>query len=116
MIKGILRSLRRNSTAAERNFWQLVRNRKVNGKKFVRQYPIECVIDNRKRIFIADFYCHEHRLAIELDGEIHQNQKEYDALRTYIINRLGIGVIRFTNDEVKFEEDMVIEKLMKELI
>jgi len=66
-------------------------------------------------VFIADFYCHEHRLVIELDGGIHQKQKEYDALRTYIISRLGFRVVRFTNDEVRLEEDKVITKLKNEL-
>ena len=115
MIKETVRRLRKDQTPEEAKFWQLVRNKNIDGKKFVRQYPIEFEIDDKKRFFVADFYCHQHKLVVELDGGIHKNQKDYDSLRTYIIERLGYTVIRFSNDEVKYETDFVIERLKKQL-
>jgi len=53
-----------------------------------------------RNIFIADFYCHEKQLVIELDGKIHEKQKEYDEYRTFIINQLGIRVRRIKNEEL----------------
>ncbi len=67
-----------------------MRNRKPAGKKFVRQYPIKINYEGGIRFFIADFYCHESRLIIELDG-----------YRTFIINQLGMRVLRIKNEELK---------------
>ncbi len=112
-IKEVCRSLRKNSTPAEKLFWQVVRNRKVKGYKFNRQYPIVFEINDVRRFFIADFYCHQLRLVIEIDGGIHEKQKDYDKLRSEIINKLGLQVFRFSNIEVLNEIDVVIEKLEK---
>lgn len=112
-IKEVCRSLRKNSTPAEKLFWQVVRNRKVKGYKFNRQYPIVFEINDVRRFFIVDFYCHQLRLVIEIDGGIHEKQKDYDKLRSEIINKLGLQVFRFSNIEVLNEIDVVIEKLEK---
>ncbi len=112
-IKQICRSLREKSTLAEKVFWQTVRNRQIKGYKFNRQYPIVFEINDVKRFFIADFYCHQLRLVIEIDGGIHETQKDYDELRTVIINKLGFKVFRFSNIEVLNEIDIVVEKLEK---
>jgi very-short-patch-repair endonuclease len=95
------RYLRKNSTKAENIFWQAVRNRKINSKKFYRQYPISFEYYGQQRHFIADFYCHECKLVVEIDGGIHEKQKDYDKLRTEIINKLGMTVIRFKNEDVE---------------
>jgi very-short-patch-repair endonuclease len=95
------RYLRKNSTKAENIFWQAVRNRKINSKKFYRQYPISFEYYGQQRHFIADFYCHECKLVVEIDGGIHEKQKDYDKLRTEIINKLGMKVIRFKNEDVE---------------
>lgn len=68
-------------------------------------------MDGYKRFFIADFYCKEKKLVIEIDGGIHEKQREYDKYRTFIIEQLGMRVIRFTNDEVRFETEKVIKEL-----
>ncbi|MSQ79779.1 MAG: endonuclease domain-containing protein [Flavobacteriaceae bacterium] len=88
------KNLRKNMTKAEELLWGLLRNSKVSGKKFRRQHPI----DN----YILDFYCHELKLAIELDGEIHllPHVKEHDIGRTYELENYSISILRFTNDEV----------------
>lgn len=114
-ITDICRYLRKNQTEAEKVFWEAVRNRKVENKKFYRQYPIR--INDRKPIkfFIADFFCFEMKLVVEIDGGIHETQKEYDALRTKFIERTERKVIRFKNEDVLNRLDWVIEKLKRHL-
>ena len=114
-ITQIVRELRKNETHAEKIFWKLVRNRQIDGMKFRRQYPIKFKWNDQERYFIADFYCHECKLVIEIDGGIHELQKDYDNLRTKLINYIGIRVIRFSNDEVLNKIEKVKFKL-KDLI
>lgn len=104
------KELRRQLTNAEKKLWNVLRNRKLLGYKFRRQHPINN--------FIADFYCHEKHLVIELDGDIHDlpEQIEYDEDRTYELEELGVIVIRFTNNEVEKGFDKVLEKIKKHLI
>ena len=66
-------------------------------------------------IFIVDFYCHEIKLVIEIDGEIHDNEevKEYDQGRTAELEKYGIKVIRFTNDQIICNIDQVISEILK---
>jgi very-short-patch-repair endonuclease len=99
------RELRQTETDAERKLWQLIRNHKLKGKKFRRQHAIDK--------FILDFYCHECKLAIELDGGIHDlnENKQYDAARTDTLNQLHITVLRFRNEEVINEAEKVLEKI-----
>ncbi len=103
-ITQVVRKLRKEETLAEKRFWTIVRNRQINGMKFRRQYPISFEWDDQIKHFIADFYCHECKLVFEIDGGIHEQQKNYDILRTYIINQIGIKVIRFSNNEVSIYE------------
>ena len=93
------RDLRKRQTPAEQLLWQELRNRKLMGKKFLRQHAL--FYEDRYKYFIADFYCAELRLVIEVDGGIHERQREYDAMRTHILNGLGITVVRFRNEEVE---------------
>jgi very-short-patch-repair endonuclease len=101
--------LRRNMTLAELILWKKLKDRNIISVKFRRQHPIN--------MFIVDFYCHEHKLVIEVDGEIHYNQEsiDYDSGRTAELNNYGIQVIRFTNDQVIYNIDLVIEKIIKAL-
>jgi very-short-patch-repair endonuclease len=73
------------------------------GLRFRRQHPID--------IFIVDFYCHEARLVVEIDGAIHKNQYEYDDGRAAEIEKFGIEIIRFTNEEVENNIGHVIKKI-----
>jgi very-short-patch-repair endonuclease len=100
IAKSVCRELRKNQTEAEKIFWQTVRNRKFFGKKFYRQYPIFHDLTGKETFFVADFYCHEARLVVELDGKIHQYKLREDGMRKEVINHLGIKVIRFKNDEI----------------
>lgn len=99
------RDLRRTSTEAEKILWVQLRNRKLNGLKFRRQHPLDK--------FVADFYCHEKRLVVELDGTVHDDKevKEYDETRTYILNELGITVMRFRNGEVINDTQRVLSTI-----
>ena len=91
-LLNVARFLRRNMTRQEKHLWY----------DFLRYYPVKIykqrIIDN----FIADFYCHNARLVIELDGSQHYtNQgKAHDEARTEILERYGIYVLRFPNKDV----------------
>jgi very-short-patch-repair endonuclease/DNA modification methylase len=98
------RDLRRNQTAAEKRLWSLLRNDQL-GAHFRRQHPMGP--------YILDFYSPEIRLAIELDGSIHDavDQKEYDLFRQKLIEHYGIEFMRFCNNEVEFNINSVIERI-----
>lgn len=112
---ALCRELRKNSTRAEKIFWKAVRNRKFMDKKFNRQYPIFYDIRGNESFYIADFYCHELKLVIEIDGGYHKKQKEYDVLRTEDINDLGLTVIRFTNNEIETDLTKVLNTIKREI-
>jgi leucyl-tRNA synthetase len=90
------RWLRKNQTESEKKLWQELRNRKLAGLKFYRQH----VIRYNEGIFIADFYCHEKKLVIEVDGKIHLKKKEEDSIRDDIVKEMGMKVLRFKNEEL----------------
>ncbi|GMU96936.1 endonuclease domain-containing protein [Ignavibacterium album] len=114
VAKVVCRELRKNSTKAERIFWEQVRNRRFCGKKFYRQYPIFHDITGKETFFIADFFCFEEKLIVELDGRYHQYRLKEDEERTKILNHLGLSVIRFTNDEIENDLESVLLKLGKD--
>jgi very-short-patch-repair endonuclease len=109
--KQLCRKLRTSQTEAEQIFWRVVRNRQFQGVKFYRQYPLFFEYYGQERFFIADFFCFEKKLVVELDGKIHDAQQDYDALRTHIITTLEINVIRFRNEEIQQQLGHVLEKL-----
>ena len=98
-------NLRRNMTEAETVLWNELKNKGLLNVRFRRQHPIG--------IFIADFYCHEFKLAIELDGGIHLDKEviEYDDGRTHDIEKLGIKILRFTNDQVFNDMNTVLKEI-----
>ena len=98
--------LRRDLTPEEKILWFQLRNSSL-GYRFRRQHSIGN--------FIADFFCAEKRLVIELDGNQHLDNKEGDQERTNYFESLGIKVIRFWNNEVRDNIDRVIEKIKEEL-
>jgi len=99
------RRMRNNPTEAEKILWKHLRKMRSKGFVFRRQHPID--------IFIADFYCHKVKLVIEVDGEIHSNDKtrEYDDGRSGELERFGVSVLRFTNDEVMNNQNQVLKKI-----
>jgi very-short-patch-repair endonuclease len=113
-IKSIIelaRELRKNQTEAEKILWRQLRGRKLSGYKFLRQHPIVYNSSNEKLyFFIADFYCAEANLIVELDGKIHEYNKEYDEQRDLIIKGKGINMVRIKNEELVFLSE-VLERI-----
>lgn len=99
------RELRKKQTKAEKIFWNAVRNRQCCNLKFRRQH---CLLG-----FIVDFYCHELKLCIEIDGGIHlrKDVHEYDRYREKALIEAGYMVVRFSNEEVILNSNGVIEKI-----
>ncbi len=108
------RNLRKFQTPAEKVFWEKVRGKKICSLKFNRQFIIEYAENmGNKLYYISDFHNFDHKVVIEIDGEIHLEQEEYDKERQTNIEALGYRVIRFTNDEVLNHWDEVECKLLK---
>jgi len=106
-LKQRATQLRNNPTDAELHLWQQLRKSQLLGCKFRRQE----VIGN----YIVDFVCFTPKLVIELDGGQHLEQKAYDQDRSdYLIN-LGYKVLRFWNDEVLTQTDIVLDKIYTHL-
>ncbi len=101
-LKNRRQQLRNRATEAERILWSCLK-KNILKYKFIRQYSVEG--------YVVDFYCPEKRLAIELDGEQHKQNIEYDAYRTKLLEAYGIKVIRFWNDEVKDSLTKVLHKI-----
>jgi very-short-patch-repair endonuclease len=96
------RELRHDMTSAEKLLWQKLRANKL-GVHFRRQQVIAG--------FIVDFYCHKAALVIEVDGEIHDLQKEEDAQRAKALSELGLRIVRFRNDKVLKNLSEVVEQI-----
>lgn len=105
--KQFARQLRGDQTSAEEKVWALLRDRQLFGLKFRRQHVIEG--------FVVDFYCPERKLAIEIDGGVHNRQKEYDLLRQQEIESKFNAVIRVKNEEI-VDNCAVLIKRIKEVI
>lgn len=86
------RAMRCEPSAAENRLWQVLRNRQLEGEKFVRQEPLGP--------FIADFVCRRCKLVVEVDGPSHDDAGVEDQRRTLVLERLGYRVIRFSNADV----------------
>ncbi len=99
------RMLRRVQTKAEQILWKSLRNNQVCDLKFRRQHPF----DN----YILDFYNHQMKLVIEVDGEVHNDQEvaAYDKVRSNNLEDNGLTVLRFTNDAVEHNLKMVIKEI-----
>jgi very-short-patch-repair endonuclease len=102
----IARKLRANQTDAETVLWNRIRNRQIDGHKFVRQYPISG--------YICDFVCREKMLVIEVDGGQH-NESKADEIRDRRLNDEGYKVIRFWNNDVLGNMDGVLTAIQIEL-
>jgi very-short-patch-repair endonuclease len=100
------KELRERETESEQLLWEELKGKKLGGYKFRRQHPV--------MKYVLDFYCHQCKLAVELDGEYHDTmeQKELDKLRTKHMNDFGIEVIRFSNGAVERN----IEKVKNEIL
>jgi very-short-patch-repair endonuclease len=102
------RKLRTDSTTPERVLWGILRNRRLGGLKFRRQVPFGP--------YVVDFYCHEHRLVVELDGQSHDGQQESDAARTAYLASIGLRVIRVTNSDLATNPDGVGRMILSQAV
>lgn len=102
-LRTLSRNNRKNPTISEKIFWKLLSYKKLN-LKFLRQKPMGK--------FILDFYCSKLLLAIEIDGDSHDNKKYLDKERDLYLERRGIKTIRFKNQEILSDLDLVKSKLL----
>lgn len=107
-LTPIARKFRSDRTEVEDKLWQRIRNRQIEGEKFVFQFPIGR--------HVADFACRTARLVVELDGSQHAEMAEMDAARTAVLEAFGFRVIRFWNSEVIDNLDGVLEAIRHELL
>jgi len=115
-ITDMCPEFRKNETAHEKILWAALRNRNFFGNKFRRQHPfVDQSYQGKKNFFIADFYCAEKQFIIELDGRVHDFQKEYDANRDDVLAQLGLKTIRITNDELEKDIESVLKKIKTEI-
>jgi very-short-patch-repair endonuclease len=100
------KALRKDETQAEKFLWAKLRNNQLKGYKFRRQHPIG--------LYIVDFYCHQLKLVIEIDGDYHniQEQIEKDKERTQNLETDGLQLIRFTNKDVMENLEKIISEIM----
>ncbi len=103
------KELRENMTEAEKILWEKLRDNRFEDYKFRRQHPIH--------IYIVDFYCHELKLVIEIDGGYHttEQQKVRDTERSEILVFQDLKIIRFTNEEVLNNMESVLEILKQQI-
>lgn len=94
-------------TPSERILWEELKMKKVGGFKFRNQHPIYR--------YILDFYCHEKKLAIEIDGDIHKSRLDYDQYRDNYLESIGIITLRFRNEEVVNDVEYVLAEIKKYL-
>jgi very-short-patch-repair endonuclease len=106
-LTGVARALRCQSTDAEQRLWYRLRDRRLAGHKFRRQFPIGS--------YVVDFACLERKVVIELDGGQHIEQAAYDQERTRFLTAQGYRVLRFWNDEVLKELEAVLSVIGAEL-
>ena len=105
------RILRKNQTFEEQMLWEKLRGKQILGKRFHRQKPIAVYYEGYTSEYIVDFYCRESKLVIELDGNQHECQKKYDEVRTELLAKKGLRVIRFKNKEIRENIELVLIKI-----
>ena len=108
-LKKASQNLRKAMTPQEKHLWY----------DFLKNYPVQFYRQRPIYRFIADFYCAKAKLVIELDGSQHYSEDgiEYDNMRSEIINKFGVEVIRFSNNDIdnNFESVcMIIDKTVSE--
>jgi very-short-patch-repair endonuclease len=104
-LRTFRKELRAKLTPAEASLWSMLKNSKLEGRKFRRQHSVD--------FYILDFYCAMERLAIELDGQVHMSEKaqQYDHERSLFLEFYKIKVIRFENKVVFEEPEWLLEQI-----
>lgn len=106
MSQTLARQLRKQQTPAEMKLWNVLRDKKLAGYKFRRQFPVGG--------FIADSACIQHRLIVEADGSQHADNPN-DLVRTRELEKLGWHVLRFWNNEILGDTEGVLLRILSEL-
>jgi len=108
-LKDRARELRNKQTDAEALLWELLRDRQLGNAKFRRQHQFGD--------YICDFYCHEAKLVVECDGDVHQTaeRRQVDAKRDTYLKSQGLTVLRFPNDQVLRDTDSVLKAIAQQL-
>ncbi|MGE5190873.1 MAG: endonuclease domain-containing protein [Deltaproteobacteria bacterium] len=99
------RKLRRDSTVLERVLWGLLQAGRLRGLKFRRQHPVGP--------FFADFYCHNCKLVVELDGTSHDGRADADRRREAYLRKCGLSVLRISNDNVMNNLEGVAKMILR---
>jgi very-short-patch-repair endonuclease len=101
----LIREFRKHPTDAEQMLWECLRARRLNGFKFRRQHPIGR--------YVVDFYCHDARLVVEVDGDIHDvpDQVAYDQVREQELQALDLTILHFRNERIKNELAQVLAEI-----
>ncbi len=97
---GRARELRKHQTPSELCLWQALRRRKLGGYKFLRQHPILVESGGKETFIVADFYCAEAKLIVEVDGSVHDGRQERDTLRDTTTRARGYRVLRVAARDV----------------
>jgi len=105
----LARQLRKSDNKPEEIIWELLRDRKFLGYKFRRQHPIDK--------YIADFYCNELRLVIEVDGSVHNEdyQREYDKNRDGFLHAMGYNILRIKAKDIFNNLKSVLNEIIHQL-
>jgi very-short-patch-repair endonuclease len=103
----LARRLRQNPTKAEQALWRALRGDALDGLRFRRQHPIDR--------YVADFACVALKLAVEVDGPVHEDEDQalHDLVRTEVIERLGWDVLRVGNEQVLGDVDAVLARIRR---
>ena len=115
-VKSRASELRNNATSSEVLLWNELRNRKLMGRKFLRQHPVVYDMNHDKNemfFLVPDFYCASEKLIIELDGKIHEFQKEKDEHRDVILKSLDLKILRFRNEDLN-DIQSVLKRIIQE--
>ena len=103
----VAKTMRKEQTPAELLLWENIRKKKL-GNHFRRQHPIDC--------WIVDFVCLSKKLILEVDGGIHHEKTKQDEERDAMLTALNFRVVRYTNHEVIYHMESVLEKIRQELL
>ena len=102
-LKLSARGLRNNQTKTEKILWNRLKGKQVLGCKFTRQKPIDK--------YIVDFYCHELKLVIEIDGFTHDFKIDYDNKREKVLKNLGLNILKFNDERVYNNIEEVVQNI-----
>ena len=108
VMEDVRRELRHNQTDAETALWEQLRKSQLEGRKFRRQHSVG--------VYVLDFYCPQERLAVEVDGGIHNTpeQQEHDAIRDATLLQLAIRTIRIANEDLENHIESVLKRIKAE--